>query len=97
MVLGFVVSNIAWQAHLGGLVVGALVAVVFARIPVRRAGAGRAPGAGGVPGMPGVPGLPGAGAVARSGGISGSTLQWLLCGAILLAMVAIVSAVYAFA
>ena len=97
VVLGFVVSNIAWQAHLGGLVVGALVAVVFARIPVRRAGAGRAPGAGGVPGMPGVPGLPGAGAVARSGGISGSTLQWLLCGAILLAMVAIVSAVYAFA
>jgi membrane associated rhomboid family serine protease len=32
-VLGFVVSGIAWQAHLGGLVVGALAAVVLAYAP----------------------------------------------------------------
>jgi membrane associated rhomboid family serine protease len=32
-VLGFVVAGIAWQAHLGGLLVGALSAVVLAYAP----------------------------------------------------------------
>lgn len=88
VVLGFVLSNIAWQAHLGGLVIGALVAVVFSRIPVRRR----------PPAPPaGYPGIPPQAAVATGHGISGATLQWLLCGAIFLAMVAIVVAVYALA
>jgi membrane associated rhomboid family serine protease len=32
-VLGFVVQNVAWQAHFGGMVVGAAVAAVFAQRP----------------------------------------------------------------
>ncbi|MBN8883721.1 MAG: rhomboid family intramembrane serine protease [Salana multivorans] len=87
VVLGFVISNIAWQAHLGGLVVGALVALVFARVPVRRGGAARGPAVLGPSGpRPGV-----------AGGLSGATLQWLLCGAITLVLVAIVWLVYALA
>ncbi len=31
LVLGFVIPNVAWQAHLGGLVVGGIVAFVFLR------------------------------------------------------------------
>jgi membrane associated rhomboid family serine protease len=31
LVIGFVIPGIAWQAHIGGLVVGALVALVFLR------------------------------------------------------------------
>jgi len=31
LVIGFVIPGIAWQAHIGGLVVGALVALVFMR------------------------------------------------------------------
>ena len=31
LALGFIVPNVAWQAHLGGLVVGALVALVYLR------------------------------------------------------------------
>lgn len=36
-VLGFVVPNVAWQAHLGGLLTGAGVAAIFARRPSRPA------------------------------------------------------------
>ena len=39
-VLGFVVPGIAWQAHLGGLVVGAACAAVFAYLGRRPDGAG---------------------------------------------------------
>ena len=35
VVIGFVVPNTDWRAHLGGLVVGVLVAVVFAYAPAR--------------------------------------------------------------
>jgi membrane associated rhomboid family serine protease len=35
-VLGFMVPNIAWQAHLGGLVTGALAAAVLAYTPAER-------------------------------------------------------------
>ena len=31
LVIGFVVPNIAWQAHLGGLIVGALVGFIFVK------------------------------------------------------------------
>jgi hypothetical protein len=37
-VLGFVIPNVAWQAHLGGLLVGAAVAAVFALRPRVRDG-----------------------------------------------------------
>ena len=33
VVIGFTLSGIAWQAHLGGLAVGALVALLFAYVP----------------------------------------------------------------
>jgi membrane associated rhomboid family serine protease len=36
LVLGFFVSGIAWQAHLGGLVAGGLVALVFVMTRTRR-------------------------------------------------------------
>lgn len=39
-VLGFVIPGIAWQAHLGGLVVGAACAAVFAYTGRRPDGAG---------------------------------------------------------
>lgn len=86
VVLGFVVSNIAWQAHLGGLVIGTLVAIVFARIPVRRR-----------PPTPAAQGGYGLAPVPARQGISGAALQWLLCGAVLLVMVAVVWLVYALA
>lgn len=70
LVLGFVISNVAWQAHVGGMVVGGVVALIFARIPVNRP--------------------------TQSGGISGTALQWLACGAVVLVLAGIVSAVYAF-
>ncbi len=35
LVLGFVIPNTDWRAHVGGLVVGALVGAVFAYAPVR--------------------------------------------------------------
>jgi membrane associated rhomboid family serine protease len=35
VVIGFVIPNTDWRAHLGGLVVGALVAAVFAYAPAR--------------------------------------------------------------
>ncbi|WP_146340695.1 rhomboid family intramembrane serine protease [Nesterenkonia sp. NBAIMH1] len=44
MVLSFAVPNISWQGHLGGLVTGALVALVIARAP--RRGRGLVQGAG---------------------------------------------------
>lgn len=75
LVLGFVISNVAWQAHIGGMVVGGVVALIFARIPVRRP----------------APGAPG------SGGLSGTALQWLACGAVFLVLVGVVAAVYSFA
>jgi membrane associated rhomboid family serine protease len=31
LVLGFVVPGVSWQAHIGGLLVGALVAWIFVR------------------------------------------------------------------
>lgn len=37
VVIGFVVPQIAWQAHLGGLAIGALVALVFVRTRDRSA------------------------------------------------------------
>lgn len=36
VVISFVVRGISWQAHLGGLLVGALLAVVFTRLPRER-------------------------------------------------------------
>jgi membrane associated rhomboid family serine protease len=36
LVIGFVVPGIAWQAHIGGLIVGALVALIFVRTRDRR-------------------------------------------------------------
>jgi membrane associated rhomboid family serine protease len=36
LVIGFIVPGIAWQAHVGGLLVGALVAFVFVRTRDRR-------------------------------------------------------------
>lgn len=35
--IGFVIPRIAWEAHLGGLAIGALVAATFAYIPFREA------------------------------------------------------------
>ncbi|WP_394769499.1 rhomboid family intramembrane serine protease [Lacisediminihabitans sp.] len=36
LVIGFVVPNIAWQAHVGGLIVGAAVALIFVRTRDRK-------------------------------------------------------------
>lgn len=97
VVLGFVISNIAWQAHLGGLVIGALTALIFARVPLRRAPAGATrPGNQSGPTQPGL-GYPGPGTsqIAVSRGLSGAALQWLLCGAVLALLVAITAVVYA--
>lgn len=41
VVFGFVVPGIAWQAHLGGLATGALVALAYTATRRRRSGAGR--------------------------------------------------------
>jgi membrane associated rhomboid family serine protease len=35
MVIGFVIPNIAWQAHLGGAVTGAAIALIYARTSAR--------------------------------------------------------------
>ena len=40
VVFSFVVRGISWQAHLGGLVVGALLALIFTRLPRRLQSAG---------------------------------------------------------
>lgn len=40
LVLGFVISNIAWQAHIGGMVTGGVVAALFAWIPANATIAG---------------------------------------------------------
>ena len=81
VVLGFVISNIAWQAHLGGMVVGAVVALIFARVQVRR-----------VPAVPGPPGSP-----PGKPRVTGAALQWALCGAVLLVLIGIVVLVYTLA
>lgn len=36
VVFSFVVRSISWQAHLGGLVIGALLALIFTRLPRER-------------------------------------------------------------
>lgn len=36
VVIGFVVPNVAWEAHLGGLVVGGLIAFIIAKAPDRK-------------------------------------------------------------
>jgi membrane associated rhomboid family serine protease len=36
LVSGFFISSIAWQAHVGGLVVGALIALIYTRTRNRR-------------------------------------------------------------
>ena len=46
LVLGFVLPNIDWRAHVGGLVVGAAVAAVFAFVPPLVAGKSAPVGAG---------------------------------------------------
>ena len=51
--IGFVVPNIDWRAHLGGLITGAAVAAVFAYIPPpRRAGPDQAVRTGAAAGNP---------------------------------------------
>ena len=44
--IGFVVPNIDWRAHLGGLITGAVVAAVFAYVPYRRRSPGQPVSAG---------------------------------------------------
>lgn len=80
VVFGFVVSGIAWQAHLGGMVIGAVVAVIFSRIRVQPA----RPSPSQLGGQPGRPGS----------AISGATLQWVACAAVLVALAVIVALVY---
>jgi hypothetical protein len=40
--IGFVVPNIDWRAHFGGLITGAIVAAVFAYVPFQRRKPGQA-------------------------------------------------------
>ena len=47
LALGFVMANIAWQAHVGGLVTGGLLAAAYAYAPPDRREARRDPRAGG--------------------------------------------------
>ena len=46
LVLGFILPNIDWRAHVGGLIVGAAVAAVFAFVPALVAGKNAPVGAG---------------------------------------------------
>lgn len=48
LVLTFVLPGIAWQAHLGGLVVGAAIAAVYSYLPKNARGWGAVVGVGGI-------------------------------------------------